>query len=668
MRARFLKHARALVRAKIVSAEFVKRVTEIRSALVASVSTSRGRERHVLLAAGLLLCDLRLQGWLCRIRSGSVEVRPPDRLTADCIAEKGRIRRQELLRRDAQLSQAAVQAFVRSMECTRLYNGRAVSIFSLMRDGRELADALRRARAHSNNGWADALARVVDPYIQVVDSLEAKCPFTGLPLMQIWRYFRHTWVNQHTSVPGRSMAFLIRDAAAPFHAVIGIGALSSPIVQIRVRDSWVGWQPEQFIESLRAKPTAAVARWLVKTVDRAIREIYVRDFLEEGILLPRHLTAPNDDVISSLVRFATGQRRRHHRFVQARDHKRAKRASPRHWIERARTHLFRSKRALSLATYLAARARLKQSFGRRPTAAKLRRLVQTAEGANLVRKILRKAKADQIGIAVADISVCGAIQPYNAILGGKLVAMLAASPQIVREYAKRYAHTESEIASAMAGRPIVRRPNLVLLGTTSLYGVGSSQYNRVKIPCELIGGQAGEVIRYEALGYSEAFGTSQYSDETVEALTTLVEQEGDGQRVNSIFGEGVSPKLRKIRAGIDLLNFPAELLLRHHRRRTVYGISLIRNLREYLIGLERKPTFLFRLDAETKTTATIAAWWRERWLRGRIHSDAALDEVARHTLIRPIRHGARVPQPDVAAFQPDASVSIDAVEVFALRE
>src|SRR5690242_17891567 len=83
MRTRFLKHARALVRANIDSAEFDKRMAETRRTLVASLTTSRGRERYLLLAAGLLLSDLRLQGWLCRIRGGNVEVRPPDRLTAD---------------------------------------------------------------------------------------------------------------------------------------------------------------------------------------------------------------------------------------------------------------------------------------------------------------------------------------------------------------------------------------------------------------------------------------------------------------------------------------------------------------------------------------------------------------------------------------------------------
>ena len=89
-------------------------------------------------------------------------------------------------------------------------------------------------------------------------------------------------------------------------------------------------------------------------------------------------------------------------------------------------------------------------------------------------------------------AVCGAVQPYNAILGGKLVAMLAASPEIVVEYRHRYSAAQSEIASSMAGRPIVRTPVLVLLGTTSLYGVGSSQYNRIEIPCDRIGGTAGE--------------------------------------------------------------------------------------------------------------------------------------------------------------------------------
>src|ERR1041385_2965144 len=122
-------------------------------------------------------------------------------MVSDRAAEKERVRRQELVKRDAQLARGSVQSFIRGMERPRIFNGVGVSIFSVMRDGRELAASLRDARKHSNNGWAEALTKVVDPYIQVIRSSQCSCPQTGLPLLQMWRYFRHTWTNQSTPVP-----------------------------------------------------------------------------------------------------------------------------------------------------------------------------------------------------------------------------------------------------------------------------------------------------------------------------------------------------------------------------------------------------------------------------------------------------------------------------------
>ncbi len=354
------------------------------------------------------------------------------------------------------------------------------------------------------------------------------------------------------------MMFLVRDRAVPLHPIIGIGALSSPVMQIRERDTWIGWHPDTFLASIKANPTDVLARWLVDVLDTAVEELFVDNLLEDGILAVRHIADPDDAVIDRLCEESAEQRRLHHRYVRSRDHKAARKdlSEAEYWVARAGTHLFRSKRTLALASYLKARAILKLCFGERPTAEKLAQLASTGQGKDVIRKILKKAKADRVGIAVADITVCGAVQPYNAILGGKLVAMLAASPEVLLEYRRRYAAAESEIASSMAGRPIIRDPSLVLLGTTSLYGIGSSQYNRITIPCERIGSTTGEVIRYQELGHSAAFGTSQYSEETVEALADLQQQFANGQRVNSIFGEGVSPKLRKIREGLELLTFP----------------------------------------------------------------------------------------------------------------
>jgi hypothetical protein len=67
---------------------------------------------------------------------------------------------------------------------------------------------------------------------------------------------------------------------------------------------------------------------------------------------------------------------------------------------------------------------------------------------------------------------------------------------------------------------------------------------------------------------------------------------------------------------------------------------LIRNLRDYLLGLDLNPDYMLPFD--TCATENISSWWRERWLRNRIESDGVLAEVERHTLIRPVRHGARV--------------------------
>jgi hypothetical protein len=646
----FVDHARAL--AKVRWDERADEVLEkLRAGFVAAVKASRRADRQALLAAGLVVSDLATQGWTIRVHGERVDIRPPEPVT-DRAAEKARIRRQELIKRNAQLRKPSVQRFLDSMERQRLHNGQYVSIYSLMRDGRELAEGLREARAHLNNGWAAALSKMVDPYLQFVTSEDAACSFTGLRLMDVWRYFRHTWTNQYTSVPGRTMLFLVRDRAAANHPVMGIGALSSPIMQIRERDSWIGWHPDTFLERVRRDPTRELAKWLVDTLDAAIDEIYVADLLEDKVLSTRDLTVPSNAVIERLLKEGAVQRRLHHRYARSRDlkQKRPTRSGDEYWVARARTHLFRSKRALALATYLHARAVLNEAFEGKPTAAKLAALAATGYGSDAIRRVLKKAKADRIGIAVADITVCGAVQPYNALLGGKLTAMLATSPEVVNHYRRRYVRAESEIASSVAGRSIVRASKLVLLGTTSLYGVGSSQYNRVRIPAEPLGGAAADVIRYEELGHSEAFGTSQYSDETVGALVDLVQQ-SDAQRVNSIFGEGVSPKLRKVRQALDMLNMPSGMLLRHHRPRVVYAVSLVRNLADYLIGLAKQPDYILPANDVPASTAAICAWWGERWVRHRVTSDEVLVEVARHTRVHPVTHGARVPHQRSSAQQ-----------------
>jgi hypothetical protein len=591
------------------------------------------------LAACYVLRDLALQGWTVHASDGRVQVEPPA-AEADSQAEKERVRRQELIKRDEQLKQASVRRFIAEMERPREFGGSFVSIFSLMRDGRELAmtlEAVSRGEG-AEGGWRDA----IDPYVQVVNA-GARCEHTGLRLVDIWRYFRHTWTNQYTSTPGRTLPLLIRDRAARFHPVIGIAALGSAIVQIRERDEWIGWQSQQFLSMLERDAELRWARWVMRRLDASLTELYLDDLVKDGLYWPSLWEDPTDDAVEKLRREADVRRRDHHRFARRSDFKSASGTSgDSTWRTRAESDLFRSKRCLALAELLWSRQALLPHLAPKPSRKGLRSALADPDGRRAIANVLRRAKAEAVGTEIADLTVCGAIAPYNALLGGKLASLLSVSPAVVRAYHDRYAGYASEIASSLAGRPIRRRCNLVFVGTTSLYGSSTSQYNRLRLPASVLSGSSG--VTFERLGKSRSFGTSHLSSDAVAALVTLAEQSRVGVRVNSIFGEGVNPKLRKIRGGLDLLGWPSDELLRHRRPRIVYGVSLVDNLLDYLLGVDGAPTYKFRRNV-AGDTVRIAQWWYERWLANRVRRSEVMADVRSHTLDRPVQHGARVTLP-----------------------
>jgi Druantia protein DruA len=314
---------------------------------------------------------------------------------------------------------------------------------------------------------------------------------------------------------------------------------------------------------------------------------------------------------------------------------------------------------------------LLEFFQGKPTRAGLQRLLADARGREAIGRIVRQAKASRVGTAIADLTVCGAVPPYNEILGGKLVAALMAGPEVVQEYRRRYGETPSVIASSMVGRAVVRPAELVFIGTTSLYGQRPSQYDRISVPLGMSpfaprkgGGRSDgphsfkerpfaerkatmgrkATLAWKYLGRTLGMGTFQFGDQTVAKLKILLAQSKGGQRVNSIFGEGVNPRLRKIRDGLNELGLPADELLNHGAPRLVYGLPLVRNLQEYLLGMERRPRFLVDQRRGRRVTEEIIDWWRQRWV-GRVERDEVLERMAAERLVHPVRHGARVRLP-----------------------
>ena len=634
--------------------DFERQLQEFRNrASEAALSPPSSDELKLLFARNLAI-DLVSLGYDLHCNRGGIVARRQDVMDLPVQAQKELVRKSELVARNAQLRDPSVADFVQSLERRRLTAKGWHSIFSVMRDGGELAASLRPVVQLANElDRLRALRKVVDPYLQFVEE-GRDCDQTGLPLQSIWRYFRHTWTNAYKSTPGRSMMILVRDAAAKNHPIIGIAALGSSISQQRGRDRWIGWDGDSVIEWLRASPTTAAAKWLEAQFTGQLKSIYTDDLRAEGICTSLDIAHPTDQVIARLAREEAKAKERHRRFPHAASHKATQSDVNQtiDWKAQARTHLFRSKRCEKLATLLAVRTTFGAAGFNTPTKAALQKALLRSDFVAAVRSLVRMTKADRIGVDMMDITVCGAVAPYNALLGGKLVCTLLASPQTTQYYNERYSKHVSVIASSMKGAAVVKQPKLVLLGTTSLYGSGSSQYNRVRIPASAVGSRGKGCVTYHKVDLSVGFGTYHISSETLRHAECVLARKANGRTVNSIFGEGVNPRMRKIRDAFEEIDLPSDELLQHQNARVVYGVPLAHNFSDVLLGRADRAEYILPQSKPQVRTALIADYWRARWLSKRIFNPEVLSAVARHRLSYPVVHGARVPLPQ--KFEDDA--------------
>jgi hypothetical protein len=296
------------------------------------------------------------------------------------------------------------------------------------------------------------------------------------------------------------------------------------------------------------------------------------------------------------------------------------------WERIARTTLYRRKRAATLADLVRALGTLR-NLGWPSAVDALERALETEEGTRAVECALRRLKQRIIASSVMELTTCGAVPPYRDILGGKLVAILMLSRQVAEHFADRYAGRVSLIASALAARPVVRRARLALITTSSLYPVGSTQYNRIKVP--LPGGTLG----YRRIGATQSFGTVHLAPDTVALLGEVARlSEERREAVHNLFGEGTSPKLRLIRAGLDALGLRADTFLRHHSPRLIYAAALCRNIDEVVLGLTEEPDYL--LPPGPEGLDLLIEHWRTRWLSRRAGRADILEKVRKQRFER----------------------------------
>ena len=441
--------------------------------------------------------------------------------------------------------------FIKHMEAR---NSAGHNISELIADGPELANRIEQA--HTGR---ISVKQAVQPYLQLVTENE-RDQFTGLKISEIWRYFRLTWSTPSETTPGRTMQYLIRDAAHPMHAVMGIASLENCAVQITCRDDYIGWNQYAFIENI-----------LTLSGDDARLEFQrLLGYIEDGISgidyseLCTEMTVrnPTNEDIRMLLDFAANAEQQRQDSLRNSsengydDDERSELGSISTKTEQA---LYNRKRAEQLARLLIAKKTLTDVVNDPDYDENWINFCKSETGSSVIRNALVAQKTKHIGSSLMELNVCGAIPPYNEILGGKLVALLATSPQVVHDYKTRYENKASEIASRLKGHPVCRPAELVYVGTTSLYYVGSSQYNRLKIPGEVF--ESDFDVVWKRLGMTIGFGTMHISKATTLSLT---EATSDGfNRINHVFGEGASPKMRLLTMAKNTLHIqPIEVKTR----------------------------------------------------------------------------------------------------------
>jgi len=187
-----------------------------------------------------------------------------------------------------------------------------------------------------------------------------------------------------------------------------------------------------------------------------------------------------------------------------------------------------------------------------------------------------------------DIHTLGAVPPYNYLLGGKLVALIAASNEVRQAYQRKYSGRITEMEKR------VLPPYLVALTTTSAFG-RSSLYNRLRYNGIQIA---------EPIGYTEGYGIFHLL-ELYPLLRVFLESQGISTRGG--FGTGPRRKWQIIVMALERLGLSGELL-RHGVRREVFLFRLVDNLEDYMEGRTDEPRY------RDLPFSNLVEWWKERWL------------------------------------------------------
>ena len=188
----------------------------------------------------------------------------------------------------------------------------------------------------------------------------------------------------------------------------------------------------------------------------------------------------------------------------------------------------------------------------------------------------------------------GALPPYNLVLGGKLVAMLAAGGKLRHDFYRKY----------RGGQTIMQKrvipPRLLFATTTGAFGK-SSIYNRLR-------SESGEPLA-KYIGDSEGAGSFHIPNSTYLKILGFLQKQGVNTERG--YGHGPSRKMRLISQGMNLLGYKDGN--RHGIKRSIYLFSYVKNLSQLIDGEHARPLWIDRPERD------LVEFWKSRWALPKIN-------------------------------------------------
>jgi hypothetical protein len=205
-----------------------------------------------------------------------------------------------------------------------------------------------------------------------------------------------------------------------------------------------------------------------------------------------------------------------------------------------------------------------------------------------------KARGERL-VNIMDAYVLGALPPYNALLGGKLVACLVRSRDVYDHFSKAYGKTTGIISGQE------KKARLLAVTTSSSMG-RSSVYNRLKL---------GGTEYFSPIGYTGGWGHFHIPDSLFADLRDYLRESGHSYADQHQFGEGPNWRMRSTRAALEALGFKDDLL-RHGIKREVFLSQLAGNAFKILRSGKGKPDLSSLLSAEEVSSLAVERWMLPR--------------------------------------------------------